>query len=490
MLALASGSSLLHAHSKHVSSILTLPLNVDATPSPTDSIAGTPSSVTAIALPQNKFHEVASVGAASPDRCKLAARRCPSWFKCGDMTGICGADHCIRPNNSFHDFSQPEKVVPAVPPPPVLEEWPRFTHFPGRSLYPPRNDREAVDTILANLWDESVTYLPRLDLLMAQALPLSILGHGTFGVVVLVQRNDNDIQYAVKIARKDKVLPGTSTDTEYLILQHVASPFVVSAVDFSEDEFYSYLFLEPHGVCWDKVHDGDCWTETSCIDGSTHWSQNGLGLIESSNLATLRFQPFDLWRGLPILAQFSESSVQTIVSQMVRAVGTVHSRGVVHRDIKLANFLLDAQCAKLVDFGMSRCADDVNVLQFAGTASYTPPGKSFKASSRQCSNPDFALPEYLDPDRWQQSTLNPFAQDIYCLGAAIYQLASGRKGRDLMSDQFSPVPGFQFNRPANWSEGGWAACMDIVLRCIEPNPTRRATATALLTNQWLVEAKL
>ena len=49
-----------------------------------------------------------------------------------------------------------------------------------------------------------------------------------------------------------------------------------------------------------------------------------------------------------------EIEVKDIMRQVLSAVAYIHSNGVVHRDIKLDNILLDSQLkVKLIDFGFA-----------------------------------------------------------------------------------------------------------------------------------------
>ena len=53
--------------------------------------------------------------------------------------------------------------------------------------------------------------------------------------------------------------------------------------------------------------------------------------------------------------QMDESSLVTMLYNMLCSVNFLHAMGVIHRDIKPSNFLLDAFCGiTLCDFGLSR----------------------------------------------------------------------------------------------------------------------------------------
>ncbi|QCB55613.1 serine/threonine protein kinase [Sphingopyxis sp. PAMC25046] len=87
------------------------------------------------------------------------------------------------------------------------------------------------------------------------------------------------------------------------------------------------------------------------------------------------------------------------------AVSYAHARLVVHRDIKLANILIDTGGRlRLLDFGIARIADEA-----AGDHTMT----------LAMLTPDYAAPEQLENARVTVAT------DVYALGAVLYELLTG-----------------------------------------------------------------
>ena len=73
--------------------------------------------------------------------------------------------------------------------------------------------------------------------------------------------------------------------------------------------------------------------------------------------------------------RLSEDETRVLFGQLCLAVGYVHDKGVVHRDLKLENVLLDERCrVKLGDFGFTREFDKGVFLEtFCGTTGYASP---------------------------------------------------------------------------------------------------------------------
>lgn len=158
----------------------------------------------------------------------------------------------------------------------------------------------------------------------------------------------------------------------------------------------------------------------------------------------------------------SSNESALIVAQIARALSAAHDAGLIHRDVKPANILLDAADgrAKLTDFGLAKTADDQTLTQ---------------------ANMVCGTPEYMSPEQASRGDEVDARSDIYSLGAMMYECLTGTtpfRGRPLeILDQHRfhvPMSPTKLNRfiPRDLET--------ICLKALAKEPARRyATATAM-----------
>ncbi len=110
----------------------------------------------------------------------------------------------------------------------------------------------------------------------------------------------------------------------------------------------------------------------------------------------------DLLKGQPLPLK----QIRALVSQIGDALDYAHSRGLVHRDVKPSNVLIDARgnCL-LTDFGIAKIVE--------GTAKFTGTGGLI------------GTPAYMSPEQGRGDKVDA-RTDVYALGVMLYEMVTGR----------------------------------------------------------------
>ncbi|HEY0735354.1 MAG TPA: protein kinase [Herpetosiphonaceae bacterium] len=106
--------------------------------------------------------------------------------------------------------------------------------------------------------------------------------------------------------------------------------------------------------------------------------------------------------------------VAALIQQIASALDEAHQHGIIHRDIKPGNVLLDSRGnAILTDFGIAKSLD----------------APSLTESSVIVGTPDYIAPEQINPRLAPGGKIDHRA-DLYSLGAMIYRMVTGRRPFD------------------------------------------------------------
>jgi serine/threonine-protein kinase len=150
-----------------------------------------------------------------------------------------------------------------------------------------------------------------------------------------------------------------------------------------------------------------------------------------------------------------------LVVQVAAALDAAHARGIVHRDVKPENSLLNAQGrALLTDFGIAR--DEAFLRETVGNRTLAATGLPV------------GTPEYMAPEQLGNGVVDTRA-DIYALGVVLYELLTGavpfQAGTPL--DVAALVRAARFDPPSARNPLIWPELDAVVLRAMASDPDAR-----------------
>ncbi len=260
---------------------------------------------------------------------------------------------------------------------------------------------------------------------------LDELGRGGMGVVYRARQRNADRLVALKVIRLDQ-LHSLSRDTQ------------TTAVDRFRTEAQAAARLNHDNIV--TVY------EVGEYQGQQFYSMR---YVEGQSLAELvRQKPLSCRRAAAILEPVS------------RAVHDAHTKGILHRDIKPHNILIDAASGRplVADFGLAKLTQGREELTHAGEVMGTP--------------------AYMSPEQACDSASVTAASDTYSLGATLYCVLTGRPPFQAATAietlrqvcDAEPAPPRQLNPQIDLD------LETICLKCLEKSPQRRYETAAALAD--------
>ncbi|XP_009980806.1 PREDICTED: PAS domain-containing serine/threonine-protein kinase, partial [Tauraco erythrolophus] len=250
---------------------------------------------------------------------------------------------------------------------------------------------------------------------------LSLIGKGSFGFVWTARSKKDHQEVVVKFIWKERVLEDCWVDDpdlgrvtqEIAILLKLQHPSIIKVLDVFENEHFFQLVMEKHG--------------------------SGL----------------DLFTFIDNRPNLDEPLASYIFRQLVSAVGYLHCRNILHRDIKDENIVIAEDFTiKLVDFG---------------SAAYLEPGKLFYTF---CGTIEYCSPEVLSGKPYHGPEL-----EMWSLGVTLYTLVFGENPfcelEEAMAAVLSPP------RPVSKGLG------DLLAGLLHPIPEQRTTLAMVVEDRWL-----
>ncbi|XP_018549570.2 LOW QUALITY PROTEIN: cGMP-dependent protein kinase 2-like [Lates calcarifer] len=191
---------------------------------------------------------------------------------------------------------------------------------------------------------------------------IATLGMGGFGRVELVKLKDEDTTFALKCIKKKHIVDTRQQEHVYSeknILQQTNSAFIIRLFRTFRDDKFVYMLLEV------------------CLGG-------------------------ELWTLLRDMGCFDEATARFCTGCVLEAFDYLHTMGIVYRDLKPENLLLDAEgYVKMADFGFAKKIG-------LGKKTWT-----------FCGTPEYVAPEVI------MNKGHDFGADCWSLGILIFELLTG-----------------------------------------------------------------
>ena len=278
-------------------------------------------------------------------------------------------------------------------------------------------------------------YTPVSDETVSNASPLSsyktfpsryikshVLGEGGFGVVHAAIRVSDGVPVAIKEILKKSVtkwrsIEGVCVPLEYCLLRQVSHiDGVVKVLDACQSDDYFFIIMER---------------------------------IEPSE---------DLYEFLKKRGSLPEDMAQSFFRQVVEIINECYLAGVLHRDIKDENIIVDLKNLKLkiIDFGSGSYVKDSIFHEFYGTKIYSPP-------------------EWIRDKKYGGMPLT-----MWTLGVLLYVMVTGRlpfqKPEQILKARIVFPPGMDIS----------SECQQLIRRLLRSSPEDRLSMQELLSHQWFL----
>lgn len=238
------------------------------------------------------------------------------------------------------------------------------------------------------------------------------LGRGGFGAVYLAHDTRLRRPAALKLLRSDDPEDLARFEREAMLAAGLSHPNIAAVYDVGRDHGQMYLAMQ-------------------FIDGDTAGRR-----------------PLDVPRAV------------AVIRDAARAVHYAHQQGVIHRDLKPDNLMIDRQGRVFVmDFGLAKRLSADSSISLTGTV--------------------LGTPAYMPPEQARGEVRLDARADVYALGATLHHLLAGRRPFDAESP-YEMLRMVMEEEPADAGSDVPAELKLIVRKAMEKEAARRyATADAL-----------
>src|SRR5262249_39874333 len=197
-----------------------------------------------------------------------------------------------------------------------------------------------------------------------------------------------------------------------------------------------------------------------------------VGERDGTSYFSMRFVEGDHLDELASRGPVSARQAAELMVKVARTVHYAHEHGILHRDIKPGNVLLDANGEPhLTDFGLARLVEH---------------GSTVTGTQEVMGTPSYMAPEQAIGNHAAVSS----ATDVYGLGAVLYELLTGHPpfAGGTTYETIRLLLGAEPRQPRSWNPKIDRDLSDICLKCLEKNPRYRYSSALTLAEdleRWL-----
>lgn len=268
------------------------------------------------------------------------------------------------------------------------------------------------------------------------------LGHGASGKVYCVTHKQTGQKFACKVVKKNSSMnDAQSMSTEIEIMKRIRHRHIVSMYELYETPKCLWIILE-------------------LVDGG------------------------DLHHFLANTLHYNEVMAARQFKQVLQGLHYLHSLGVVHRDLKLDNILLQGtgpnSDLKIADFGLSAL---VRIEEDGYDANESSKRKNYRKLKDMWGTKEYFAPEVVEQSYGPQA-------DVWALGCVLYEMLSGEQAfpvreNDTESKFYGRITRgeFDLNKPV-WKKISKEA-KDLLQKMLQVDPTKRWSASEALNHPWI-----
>ncbi|KAK4551849.1 hypothetical protein LTR86_010845 [Recurvomyces mirabilis] len=294
----------------------------------------------------------------------------------------------------------------------------------------------------------------------------STLGEGEFGKVKMGWKKDSPVQVAIKLIRKDTLAGNAARlpkiHREINILKELEHPNIVRLHEFIETERHMGIVLE--------------------------YASGG-----------------ELFDYILNHRYLKDPAARRLFAQLTSGVGYLHKKGIVHRDLKLENLLLDRNKNIIItDFGFANTFDrydelgealerkihDREFVRSKGLDKQDPVTNHRRGDLMQtsCGSPCYAAPELVVSDGLYTGR----KVDVWSCGVILYAMLAGYLPFDddpanPEGDNINLLYKYIVSTPLTFPEYVSPHARDLLRRILVPDPRQRADLFEVARHSWLSE---